>query len=131
MTSTENAMNIIVVVIPVISTVAVLMVIVAFTVFYYTHKRLCHSNIQGIANTITDELQCVNNASYGHGRLGLFRETELDHKGSCGSKDPLSSVSSEYYVNEELYWSPALHEDDIKEQLKKLKVKNLFKDNVK
>ena len=125
-------MNIIVVVIPVISTVAVLMVIVAFTVFYYTHKRLCHSNIQGITNTITDELECANNACYGHGRLGLFRETELDHKDhiSCGCKDPLN-VSSEYYVNEELYWSPALCEDDIKEQLKKLKVKNLFRDNVK
>ena len=53
-----------------------------------------------------------------------------NHHVSCGSMDPLGNVSSEYYVNEELYWSPALCEDDIKEQLKKLKVENLFKDNL-
>ena len=43
--------------------------------------------------------------------------------------DSLNTLTSEQYVNEELYWNPAHHEDDIKEQLTKLKVKNVLNDN--
>ena len=42
----------------------------------------------------------------------------------------IASVTSEQYVNEELYWNPAHHEDDIKEQLTKLKVENVLNDSI-
>ena len=82
---------------------------------------------------IADELQCSNNACYRYGQSGLVRETKLadDDHNVHGSVNSLNNVTSEYYVNEELYWSPEHCEDDIKEQLTKLKVENVLKDNVK
>ena len=37
---------------------------------------------------------------------------------------------SSNYVNEELYWDPANHEEDIMKQLTKLTVENMHKDKI-
>ena len=104
-------------------------------VAYCTYKRIrtveC-SNIHS-TNAIIDELQYNNNACYGLGQSNLVtRETNIHTKVKLHDHDSLNSVTSEQYVNEELYWNPAHHEDDIKEQLTKLKLKveNVLNDSI-
>ena len=122
----------------IMTTIAVGVIVIAlgitiFLVAYCTYKRIGTVDCLNIhsTNTVIDELQYNNNACYGLGQSNLVtRETNIHTKVKLHDHDPLNSVTSEQYINEELYWNPAHHEDDIKEQLTKLKVENVPNDSI-
>ena len=77
--------------------------------------------------TILDKLQY--NDCYGLVRSNNCDTIEPNDHPTHMCMDSLNNLSTDY-VNEELYWDPASHEEDIKKQLTKLKVENVHRDNI-